>query len=180
MLFRGAFLAIFIAILAGCGYKPVPQIAQNTLGKSVFIDVKIPKTDPANAVIIKDSLTQAAIRRLGLSLDSKQNADTRITAAIGSLGFRAISFDAFGYATAYRIDLMMRYSVEQDNQPAKVFEIRSDYDFRVARQLLGARLTDSIISDTDRFNAIKSAAEQSLNELISRIATSGLQNGRAG
>lgn len=168
-------LAFFIA---GCGYKPSSVAARDAIGSSVWVDVIISKTDPESTVAIKDGIKSAMLRRLGVNLVDKNEADSIIIASIKSLTFSAISYDQFGYATAYKANLVMEYRLKQKDVSIKSILTSGDYDFRVTKRLNDRRFTDSVISDNERFDAITNASLQCFDEFVSKLAMQGLLNGK--
>ncbi|WP_458396495.1 LPS assembly lipoprotein LptE [Campylobacter sp.] len=166
-------------LIVGCGYKPSSVVARDILGSSVWIDVIISKTDPESSVVIKDGIKSAMLRRLNTDLVEKEKADSIIIASIKSLTFTAISYDRFGYATAYKANLVMEYRLRQKDGVIKSILANGDYDFRVTNQLNDRRFTDSVISDSERFNAITNASLQSFDEFISKLAMQGLFDGQS-
>ncbi|WP_086226270.1 LPS assembly lipoprotein LptE [Campylobacter devanensis] len=168
-------LAFFIA---GCGYKPSSVAARDAIGSSVWVDVIISKTDPESTVVIKDGIKSAMLRRLGVNLVDKNEADSIIIASIKSLTFSAISYDQFGYATAYKANLVMEYRLKQKDVSIKSILTSGDYDFRVTKRLNDRRFTDSVISDNERFDAITNASLQCFDEFVSKLAMQGLLNGK--
>ena len=168
-------LAFFIV---GCGYKPSSVAARDILGSSVWIDVIISKIDPESSVVIKDGIKSAMLRRLGVNLVDKNEADSIIIASIKSLTFSAISYDQFGYATAYKANLVMEYRLKQKDGSIKSILTSGDYDFRVTKRLNDRRFTDSVISDNERFDAITNASLQCFDEFVSKLAMQGLLNGK--
>lgn len=169
--------AILIFLFFGCGYQPVSTTTHNLIGDNVFVDVIISKTDPQNTVVIKDALRKAVITRLNRTLTDKELADTIIMAKIKSLNFQVISYDDFGYATAYKAILVMDYEIKSKDF-IKNIQTSGDYDFTVSKQIQNTKFTDSVISDNDRFNAIKNASEETFDELISKIAILGVKSGK--
>ena len=165
-------LAFFIV---GCGYKPSSVAARDILGSSVWIDVIISKIDPESSVVIKDGIKSAMLRRLGVSLTQKDKAESIIIASIKSLTFDAISYDHFGYATAYKANLTIEYKLKQKDGNIKSVLASGDYDFRVTRRINA----NSVISDSERFDAIANASLQSFDEFVSKLAMQGLLNGKS-
>lgn len=171
-------LAVLVFLFAGCGYRSVSTMTQDLIGENVFIEVVVSKMDPQNTVIMKDSIREAAIKRLNKELSDKQNADTIIIANIGSIAFTGLSSDIYGYITAYKVNLVVDYKVIFKDKSVRNISTVGDYDFSVSNLISGTKYTDSIISDTDRYNAIKNAAEQSFDEFVSKLAVYGVKNGK--
>ena len=172
------FIALlFVFLLAGCGYKPSNVAARDIIGSSIWVDVIVSKTDPESSVAIKDGIKSAMLRRLGANLVDKNEADSIIIASIKSLTFTAISYDQFGYATAYKANLVMEYRLKQKDGSIKSILASGDYDFRVTKRLNDKRFTDSVISDNERFDAITNASLQCFDEFVSKLAMRGLLDG---
>lgn len=171
------FVTLILAFsLFGCGYQPVAKITQNLIGENVFVDVIISKRDPQNTVAIKDSVRETIIKRLGRNLVPRKDADTIIIASISSLTFSSISSDIYGYTTAYKANLGVNYRVEFKDGSIKNIQTSGDYDFSVSKKIKNSNYSDSVISDTDRFNAIKNASEQSFDEFVSKLAMQGVKD----
>ncbi len=173
------FFAWFSILLlcAGCGYQPTATITRDIVGENVYVDVVHSKRDPQNTVAIKDGTREAVIKRLGRDLSDEKSADTVIVASIGSLKFSSLSYDTYGYTTSYKATLTMNYRVKFKDGTTKNFTGSGDYDFTIAKRASG--YADSVISDTDRYNAIKNASEQCFDEFISRLAIEGFRHGKS-
>lgn len=169
---------IAVFLLVGCGYKPVSKISQDILGDRIWVDVVMSKTDPQNTVAIKDSIRAGMIERLGKDLADKEDADTTILASIRSLSFSPILYDQFGYVTAYKADLTVLYNVKFSNSQTKDILTSGEYDFKITKRVKNRRYTDSVISDKDRYEAIKNASSEAFSEFISKLAIEGLKNGK--
>lgn len=167
---------IFCVFLFGCGYQPAANLTRNLLGENIYVAVSVSKTDPQNSVAIQDGVKDALIKRLGKNITDKQNADVIITARISSLSFSPISTDTYGYTTAYRVVLGIDYVVEFSDGRVKSVATSGDYDFTISRKIKGSSYTDSVISDSERFNAIKNASDQTFDEFISKLAIEGIKN----
>ena len=73
----------------------------------------------------------------------------------------------------------MEYRLRQKDGAIKSILANGDYDFRVTNQLNDRRFTDSVISDSERFDAITNASLQSFDEFISKLAMQGLFDGQS-
>lgn len=163
--FFGFFLiAIFIS---GCGYKPSVQYTKDVLGERIHVEVAISRKDPKNSVIIKDAVNEAVITRLGGKLSTKELADSELYAKIGSTIFSPILYDKDGYVVSYKakVSLSIKYITKSGKKES--FSTIGEYDFPIE--------ANSVISDTNRFEAIKYASLDALNEVISKIAMDGMK-----
>lgn len=163
------FLALFL-LFSACGYKPVAQITKESVGESVFVDVIVSKRDPQNSVAIKDGIREALIKRLGKDLVSKNEADTIIIASIQSVNFSVSSYDQYGYANAYETNVVLNYQVRFKDGSMKTILATGTSDFRINRQIINTLYTDSVISNKDRFEAIKQASSESFSEFLAKLA----------
>ena len=172
------FFAVLLAFLtAGCGYKPVSKITQDILGDPVYVDVIISKVEPKNSVFIKDAVKEGIVSRLNRALSDDKNAQSSITVSIKSIDYQATVFDQYGYITAYKIVLNLSYKTKFKDGKIVETTASGEHDFSVARRSKSTRYADSIISDTDKFEAIKEASKEAFDEYIANLAIKAYQNG---
>ncbi len=167
------FWSFFIIVMiTACGYKPMAHYTRDVLGKNIHVEVSIDRKDPKNSVLIKDAVNESVITKLGARLSSKAKADTELFVKIGSTSFSAILYNQKGYVTAYKatVSLSIKY-ITKDGR-SESFSTTGEYDFPIAENDDGT--TNSVISDSNRFNAIKFASLDALNEFVSKIATKGM------
>ncbi|WP_024953677.1 LPS assembly lipoprotein LptE [Sulfurospirillum arcachonense] len=161
----GFFLiAVFIS---ACGYKPSVRYAREALGERIHVEVSISRKDPKNSVVIKDAVNEAVITRLGGKLSSKELADTHLNISIGSTTFSAILYDVDGYVVSYKALVSLKTKYTTKDGKSESFSTTGEYDFPIE--------ANSIISDSKRFEAIKLASLDALNEFISKIAIKGMK-----
>ncbi|QKF64994.1 LPS assembly lipoprotein LptE [Campylobacter corcagiensis] len=165
--------AIFAIFIIGCGYSPIARVTESVLGRSVFVDVAMSKTDPQNTVAIKDAVREGVVNRLHRALSSKENADTKIFVSISSLDFSALTYDKFGYITSYRANLNLNFKTELKDGRILNISSSGDHDFRVTRLVKSSRDTSSVISDQERYDAIQNASTQAFDEFIAALAVQG-------
>ena len=172
------FLALFIAIfICGCGYKPVSKISQDLIGDRVYVDVIISKEEPKNSVWIKDAVKEGMVARLNKNLSSKESADTSIIISVKDLNYEAIIYDEFGYITSYKAHLSLNYKTKFKDGSVVDIPATGEYDFSVARRQKDVRFADSILSDTQKYEAIKEASKEAFDEYIASLAVKGYRNG---
>ena len=75
--------------------------------------------------------------------------------------------------------MTIEYKLKQKDGNIKSVLASGDYDFRVTRRINDNRFTDSVISDSERFDAIANASLQSFDEFVSKLAMQGLLNGKS-
>ncbi|MDO4875174.1 MAG: LPS assembly lipoprotein LptE [Campylobacter sp.] len=172
------FLAFFIAIfICGCGYKPVSKITNDLVGDKIYVDVIISKEEPKNSVWIKDAVKEGMVARLNKNLVSKESADALIIISVKDLNYEAIIYDEFGYITSYKAHLSLNYKTKFKDGTVVDILATGEYDFSVARRQKDVRFADSILSDTQKYEAIKEASKEAFDEYIASLAVKGYRNG---
>lgn len=165
-LFLGLLIAFFVS---GCGYKPSSYYAKRALGEKIYADVTISRQDPRNSVLIKDAVNEAVVNRFSAKLVSKEEADSILHVKIQSISFSPLIYDVYGYVIAYKTTVTLAIEYENAAKKVEKLTVSGEYDFSIE--------SNSVISDSNRFEAIRSAASDSLDEFISKIAIKGLRNG---
>lgn len=165
-LFLGFLLAI---VLSGCGYKPSSYYARQALGDKLYAEVSISRQDPRNSVLIKDAVNEAIVSRFGGKLVAKQQADSILYVRIQTLSFTPTVYDTYGYVIAYKTTVVLAMEYEDANKKIEKLTATGEYDFSIE--------ANSVISDTNRFEAIRYASSDALDEFVSKIAIKGLRNG---
>ncbi|MBU3014201.1 hypothetical protein KO488_05480 [Poseidonibacter lekithochrous] len=149
---------------SGCGYKPTTYYAKKELSGKVFVKLFIDLKDPQNSVLIKDAINQLLAHKLDSKLVYEEAlADTIMNIKINSVSMTELQYDADGYNNLYRATVII--NVKYDKKAEKIsrnFTVSGENDFS-----LGSSTT---ITDTKRFEAIKSASDEALDEVLSRIA----------
>ena len=161
-------LLVGILLLGGCGYKPIARYAKEVLGHKIYAEVTISRQDPRNSVLIKDAVNEAVVSRFGGKLTSRELADTTLHVSISSISFSPTVYDKNGYVIAYKTTVTLLTKYEGVDKKPEQLTTSGEYDFSIA---------ESVISDTRRFEAIKYAASDALDEFVSKIAIKGLRNG---
>ncbi len=146
---------------------------KEVLGERIHVDVTISRKDPKNSVLIKDAVNESVITRLGGKLSPKETADTKLFVKIGSTSFSAILYNKNGYVTSYKAKVTLSIKYITKNGKNESFSTTGEYDFPIAENADGT--TNSVISDSKRFEAIKLASLDALNEFVSRIAIKGMK-----
>ncbi|MBL0687103.1 MAG: hypothetical protein JJV94_04670 [Sulfurospirillum sp.] len=164
---------LVIIFITACGYRPATHYTRDVLGERIYVDVAISREDLENSVLIKDAVNQSVITRLGGKLVSRETADSGLLIEIGSITFSPILYNKSGYITAYKtkVSLDIKYKTRSGNSDS--FSTSGEYDFQIDENEDGT--TNSIISDGNRFDAIKRASMDALNEFVSQIAMRGIK-----
>lgn len=168
---------VFIAFLfAGCGYKPLSKITNDIMGDEVYVHVIIDKSDPKSSVWITDAIKEGIVSRLNRKLSDDKNAKTKITAYIKSLNLQALLYDEDGYVSLYKAILKLQFDTNFQNQKNYNAVTTGEYDFSISQRIKDTRYADSVISETDKFNAIKEAAKEAFDEYLASLAVKGFKN----
>lgn len=163
------FIIIFaMFFLTSCGYVPSARYAKTVLSDKIYIDVIMDRKDPQNIVLIKDALIAAMVDRFGSNVVSKSEADSTIIASLNSVVFLPVAYDKNGYVVSYRAVVTLKIDFELKNRQKDSLTTKGDYDFPI--------IADSVISDTKRFEAIKAASIDAIDEFIAVVSIRGLQN----
>ena len=157
-------------LLVGCGYKPSSMYTKKVLGKNIHVGVTISRSDPKNSVLIKDAVNEAVVGRFGAKLSDKKSADTNLVVSIGSVSFSPTVYDRDGYVIAYKAKVTLNSSFKDDKGVAKNFSTVGEFNFPIE--------ANSVISDTKRFEAIKNASSDAINEIVSKISIMGIMRGK--
>ncbi len=166
---KQTFLGIVaVLVLLGCGYKPVSYYAKSALGSRIHAEVSISRQDPQNSVLIKDSVNEAIISRFGGKIVPKEEADTFLHVKIAGVGFSPTVYDKYGYVIAYKTTVYLDIASTQKGK-VENFRTSGEYDFSIE--------ANSVVSDSKRYEAIRYAANDALDEFISKIAIKGLYYG---
>lgn len=160
---RSAILSILVLFLfTACGYKPSSTYAKKEIYGKVYVDLNVNIEDPKNSVLIKDSMTELLVHRLGSKLvNKKELADTIVVVKLNSVGLSTLQYDDLGYIKLYKATANI--NVDYKNSEGKNnFNVSGVYDFSIE--------DGTTISDSKRFTAVKAAANKALDEVISKLA----------
>jgi len=156
-------------LLIGCGYKPTTYYAKQALGDSIYAEVTISRKDPQNTVLIKDSVNEAIVSRFGAKIAPKEKAESLLHVSIAGITFSPTVYDANGYVIAYKARVTLTTKYKRGSEKEQVMQTSGEYDFSIE--------ANSVISDAKRFEAIRYAASDALDEFVSKIAIKGLYHG---
>ena len=151
-------------VFNGCGYKPTTHYAKKELSGKVFVKLFVDLKDPQNSVLIKDSMNQLLAHKLDSKLVYDEAvADTIMYIKINSVSMTELQYDAEGYNNLYRakVSINVKYNKKAE-KVSRNFNVSGENDFSLA--------STTTITDAKRFEAIKSASDEALEEVLSRIA----------
>lgn len=165
MKFKHLLLSFFmILFFTSCGYKPSSYYVKKEIGEKVFVNLLIDLKDPRNAVLIKDAMNEILVHRLGSKLVYDRDlADTVMDIKLSSVKLQVLQNDESGYNKLYKavVTIAVDYKNKFKNNKES-FKVQGDYDFSID--------SGTTITDTRRFEAIKNAASEALEDVISTIA----------
>ncbi len=162
------FYFALILMLTACGYKPSSYYAKKQLNGKIFVDLIVDLKDPRNAVLIKDAMNELIVHRLDAKIvDDKNLADTNMIVKLNSVSMKELHYDKQGYNKLYKavVSIDVKYNNKKESQS---FTVSGEHDFSID--------DGSTITDIKRFEAIKSAANKALEDIISRLAINSLKN----
>lgn len=163
MRFLASILALFI--LAGCGYRPITHYTKEVLGERIYVDMAVSLRDPENTVLIKDALSDAVMTRFRGRLASKDGAESTIKVVLGSVVFSSLADTKDGFTSFYRASVSLGFTYEDKNGKTHSFSTSGRHDFSVD--------DSSILTDSKRFEAIRIASIQAIDQFISHITMEG-------
>lgn len=166
------FVFVVSIFLIGCGYKPVSYFSHEVLGDRIYAQVDISRSDPKNSVVIKDAINEAIITRFGAKLSTQNAADTKMYISLSSVSFSPILYDTNGYVISYKAKVTLKIEYIDKLEEKGLITTQGEYDFPIE--------ANSVISDTKRFEAIRYASLDAINEFVSKVSIKGIQNGKYG
>ena len=166
-------LSLSFFTLTGCGYKPTVSYAKKELSGKVFVKLFIDLKDPRNSVLIKDAMNQLLVQKLNSKLVyDEAMADTIMNIKINSVTMTTLQYDSSGYNSLYRakVSINVDYKKKTETKSTK-FTVSGENDFSVDT----GDDNDDTITDTKRYDAIKSASDDALDEVLSKIAVASFK-----
>ena len=155
---------LILSLFSACGYKPSAKFSRNILGQKISTSVVISSQDPENTVIIKDAVDSAIIEVFHASLTQKEHSDTHLVLSINRPTYAPVQYDSDGYVIAYRMSIVLR--IKRYNKGiSKNYKANVSYDFAV--------VPNAIVTDQDRFEAIKFSAQKAIRSFIAQISAEG-------
>ncbi len=141
---------------------------KSLLGEKIFVEVKTSLEDPENTVLIRDAVNEAVISRFRSRIVPRKDADSELVMTLKKVSFLPIQYDKNGYVIAYKtyVDLMTHYRDRKGHQGDILSS--GDYDFAIE--------SNSVISDTKRFEAIKNASYKAVDGFISKLSVKGMES----
>lgn len=157
-------LVLIVQLITACGYQPSSKFSRDVLGQKISTSVTISAQDPENTVLIKDAVDSAIVESLQASLVSRNQSDTHLALSISAPSYYPIQYDANGFVITYRMSVALNI-IRYTKGEAKKYLTKGTHDFSV--------VANAVITDKERFDAIKFSASKAINEFISKISAEG-------
>lgn len=155
---------VLIVLLGGCGYIPSAKYSRAVVGDSISTSVVISLVDPENSVIIKDALDSAIIKVFHASLTAKAYSQTHLKVSLSNPSYTPVQYDGDGFVISYRTRVSLRIQ-RTTNDEVKAYNTYGTYDFNIT--------PNAIISDKQRFDAIKFSSIKAINSFVTQISAEG-------
>ena len=162
------WLISLVLFLTACGYKPTSVYTKKVLGEQIYVKVETSLEDPENSVLIRDAVNEAVIYKFHAKIAKEKDATSKLLVKLEHVNFQPIEYDSNGYVIAYKTNVTLLTSYHDKREKRKSLKTYGDFDFNIA--------SNSVISDTKRFNAIKEASQKAIDAFISRIAVEGIKS----
>jgi hypothetical protein len=157
-------LAFIFVGLISCGYTPSSKFARESLGEKISTSVVISAYDPENTVIMKDAVDAAIIKEFHVSLVNKSKSETHLILNMSQPSYSAIVYDQNGFVTTYRMVIVL--NIEKTYAGiSKTYTKKGTYDFDI--------VPNSIISDSQRYDAIGFSVTKAIRAFIAQISAEG-------
>jgi len=156
-------VVIFVLFL-GCGYQPASKQARKVVGDKLFVEVHVSLQDPENAVIIKDAARLAVINRFHAALVPQVEAETTLWLELSNIGFTPLQYDQNGYVIVFRANISIEVT-RRTKDEKKIYHAKGNYDFTIE--------PNAIITDSQRFDAIKNASLKALDSFVAQVGAEG-------
>ena len=159
-------LFAFVISFSSCGYKPSSKYARKVVGEKVSTSVIISSNNPENTVLLKDAIDSAIIEVFQSSLTSKKYSTTHLNIKLKNVIYDPLAFDKDGYVIAYRAKILLHIDRRTAQHYQSYFQ-QGTYDFSV--------VANAVITDSERYNAIKYSAKKAVNSFVSKITSQGIR-----
>ena len=163
-------ILIFTLFFIGCGYKPSTYYTSPLLGDKIYTEVNIDIKNPTDAIFLKDAVNQAVYSVFNAKLVKKEEADSIMIFNVKSVSITPIDYDKNGYPILYRASASISANNQMENNITKSYKGNGSYDFSI--------VSNSVLSDDLRHNAIKQAFIKALQIIEFKIAQGGIDDNK--
>ena len=157
-------LSLIILTFSSCGYKPSAKYSRVVVGEKISTSVNISAEDPENTVVIKDAVDAAVIEVFHASLTTRTLSQTHLELSITEPSYTPLQYDSDGYIVAYRTTINLKIKRYKDGK-MKLYSAQGTYDFTI--------VANAVITDQERFNAIKYSAEKAIKSFVAQVSAEG-------
>jgi hypothetical protein len=98
-------------IFSACGYKPVSHYTQHTIQAPLYLKVNLSSKEPDSGVSLKDTLRQAIVHRLGVSVTTETTAPSKLMVSYDAVSYTALGYDTNGYVERYRVNVTTQFTL---------------------------------------------------------------------
>jgi hypothetical protein len=155
-------------MLSGCGYKPSSYYAKNEISGKVYVDLAMDIENSQNSVLVKDAINEMVLSRFNAQLtQNKEEADTQVFIKLARVSHSVMASDNEGYAKTYRANVTISVMYQKKDQEKKNISVSNYYDYNVE--------ANSLVSDQQKQEAVKNAAQRALSDLFSKIAVNSFK-----
>lgn len=163
-------VAVLIALLfTSCGYRPSSKFARDIVGEKISTRIVVSSADPENSVIIKDAVDSAIVSIFHASLVEKRSSNTHLVINTSTPSYTPIQYDQNGFVIAYRMSLILTI-IKYHNGISKTYNSAGTYDFSIN--------PNAVVTDQERFDAIKLSAAKAINSFIAQMSAEGARANR--
>jgi len=166
MIKRSLGVLLIFTFFIGCGYLPASKQARKAVGEKIFVEVTVSLEDPENAVLIKDAARKAVVTRFHASLVPQAEAKTTLWVNLSAISFSPLQYDENGYVIVYRSNVNINVT-RRNNGQQKGYNSRGSYDFAIE--------PNAIITDLQRYEAIRQASLKALDSFVAQVGAEGTQ-----
>ena len=164
-LFKNFLIVITLMVFTvGCSYKPTTHYAKKEISGNVYVKLLVNLKDPKNSVLIKDALNDLITQRLDANLvNDPKLADTMVEVKLNNANFTVLQYDNLGYNKVFQttVSIGVSYKNVKDNI-TKSLSVSGEDTFSIE--------DGTVISDTKRYESIKTASDDALRNVISKLA----------
>jgi hypothetical protein len=158
-------ISVFVIFtIMACGYKPSAKFSRDVVGEKISTDVVISAQDPENTVIVKDAVDAAIVKVFHASLTSRASSQTHLQLSISNPSYSPIQYNSDGYVIGYRTTITLKI-IRYHNGLSKSYSAKGTYDFSIQ--------PNAIISDQERFRAIKFSSEKAIKSFLAQVSAEG-------
>lgn len=158
-------IILIMLLVSGCGYIPSAKHSRAVVGESISTSVIISAVDPQNTVIIKDGVDVAVLEVFHASLRPRNMSHTHLTINLSNPSYSPIQYDENGFVVSYRATIVLSIIRSTKDEDSKSYSARGTYDFSIQ--------ANAIISDKQRFDAIKFASTKAIKSFVAQVSAEG-------